>query len=231
MSKSIIFLEGHADAVFLNDLIYHLLPEDSNRFTNINKFKSGKAILINDKPFIEIFISGGCSHIKKYFTKIIEYRDLGYKIILIQDADNPEKDSYMGGFKKRMDYLKKFKNEHSINFNTFLLPNHESDGDLEDILIELVLPNKYKQFYDNYKKYCEEIARFSSSIHSDELLLMKYRIYGYCQVFHGMEFANEKNRDYHNNHWNLDNPALDRLKSFLLSELDFPRPQKTLVKQ
>jgi hypothetical protein len=34
-----------------------------------------------------------------------------------------------------------------------------------------------------------------------------------------MELANEKNRDYHNKHWNLDDSSLDNLKSFLVSNL------------
>lgn len=219
MIKSIIFLEGSADAVFLNDLIYHLLPNEKVRYTALSKFKPGKAILINAEPIIELFISGGCSHIEKFHTKIREYADLGYNVILIQDADNPQKDSYMGGFTKRMDYLETFKAKYSLNFKTFLFPNHKDDGDLEDILKELVLKDKYKLFYDNYEKYCLEIAKFSSSIHSSELLQMKYRIFGYCQVYHGMELANESKRDYHNNHWNLDDSSLTNLKAFLVLEL------------
>lgn len=219
MKKSIIFVEGPADAVFLNDLIFHLMPEGSKRYKEISKFKIGKAIQIYKEPIIELFVSGGCTHIQKFNKKISEFYDEGYNIILIQDADNPEKDSYLGGFQKRMEYLDQMKTKYSIDFYTFLLPNHKNDGDLEEILEKLVLKGKYDLFYNNYLKYCLEIEKFSSSFCSNELLQLKYRIYGYCQVFHGMELANERNRDYHNKHWNLDHSCLDSLKAFLVLQL------------
>lgn len=220
MKKSIIFVEGPADAVFLNDLIYHLMPEGSVRYKEISKFKTGKAIQIYKEPtIIELFVSGGCTHIEKFNKKIIEFSDDGYNIILIQDADNPVKDPYMGGFVNRMGYLNKIKSKYSINFETFLFPDHKNDGDLESILETLVLKDKYNLFHNNYQKYCLEIEKFSSKIHSDELLELKYKIYGYCQVYHGMELANEKNRDYHNKHWNLNEPSLNNLKAFLVLQL------------
>jgi len=219
MKKSIIFVEGPADAVFLNDLIHHLMPGGNIRYKEISKFKPGKAIQIYNEPDINLFVSGGCTHIEKFNKKISEFLDDGYNILLIQDADNLEKDSYAGGFDKRMAYLNKIKTEYSIDFETFLLPNHKNDGDLEGILEKLVLKDKYDLFYNNYLKYCLEIEKFSSKAHSNELLQLKYRIYGYCQVFHGMELANERNRDYHNKHWNLNDSSLNPLKKFLVSEL------------
>ncbi len=219
MNDSIIFVEGPADAVFINDLIYHLMPVETVRYREISKFKKGRAIQIQDKPIVKLFVSGGCSHIELFYNKIIEFKDLGYNIILIQDADNSIKDPFMGGFEKRMKYLEDFKTKYSIAFETFLLPNHNNDGDLESILENLVLKDKYKPFIENYQKYCLEIANFSTSEHSNELLETKYKIFGYCQVYHGMAMANETKRDYHNNHWNLDHPSLQVLKDFLITQI------------
>lgn len=220
MTKSIIFVEGCSDAVFLNDLIFTLLPENSSRFKDLNKFNRGRSIKISETPHIEIFVAGGCTSILKYKIKIKEYNDEGYNILLIQDADNPVKDTFIGGVKKRTEYLDKIKDDHKIEFKTFLFPNNNNDGDLEDILMQLVLENKYISFYENYFNYSNNVKTFSNEIYSNELMQKKYLIYNYSQVYHGMIMSNEKNRDYLNDHWDLEHQCLDPIKAFLSKQLN-----------
>lgn len=147
--------------------------------------------------------------------------DTGYKILLIQDADNPQKQKQDGGVLARMNYLKKVKQdletrlETKLEFKTFLLPNHEDDGDLETLLLRIANKDKFELFFLCYQEYVncsKEIAQ--SDEYGDELLKDKNIIFSYIQTYQGMKKANEFNRNYDTELWNLEKSALEPLKSF-----------------
>lgn len=138
---------------------------------------------------------------------------------MIQDADDDVKDKVNGGFKKRMSYLDDIKKQHKLNFNTFLFPDNNNDGDLETILLSIVNKEKFAPFLSSYSSYTKEVCNFSIQKHADELLQNKNQVYGYCQVYTGMKLSSEKDRDYKSIYWDLASESLNSLKSFLKNEL------------
>ena len=219
MKKYIIFIEGCSDAVFFNHMIFNLLPAETELFEDVRKFKKGVAVEICSEPSISLFVSGGCAQVRNYNVKISEFIDQGYKVLLLQDADNPKKDAALGGIAKRNEFLEKIKIDFKIKFDVFLLPNNKDDGDLEDILLQITHKEKYDAFYKNYKGYSSEVERFSAKIHAEELLQKKYLIFNYCQVYTGMKESNEKNRNYLSEYWDLNHQSLLPLKKFLTTTL------------
>lgn len=219
MSKFVIIVEGCADAVFLNDLIYSILPEGCNEFKNLKKFKKGPSIKIQNSPHIEILIAGGCTQIKNYHITIREFLDAGYKVLMIQDADNPVKEKNIGGVAKRTKYLNDIQAELQIKFSTFLFPNNHDDGDLEDILLAIANQKKYAPFHVNYSQYSNNVKSFAVEKHADELLESKFLVYNYCQVYHGTEKSKESGRFYRNEYWDLKHVALQTLIDFLKAEV------------
>jgi len=221
VNKYIIVVEGSADAVFINDLIFSIKNENSLEYIKLKKFKTGVKYKISDSPLIYVFIAGGCSKIVHYKIKIEEFQDQDYKILMIQDADNEKKDKKIGGVIKRMKYLDDIKKEHNLTFSTFLFPNNESDGDLETILLSIVNESKFGPFIESYQSYAKQVSSFTEIKHVEEILEDKYKVFGYCQVYSGMEKANEKSRNYNSLFWNLKSQNLNKLTDFLKKEIIF----------
>ncbi len=219
MNKHLIIVEGLADAVFINDLIHIMNSSIQEKFIKLKNIKVKGIYKISENPLIKILIAGGCTTIELVKTQILEHQDQGYNILMIQDADDDVKDKVNGGFKKRMSYLDEIKKQHNLNFNTFLFPDHNNDGDLETILLSIVNEEKFAPFLSSYSSYTKEICTFSIQKHADELLENKNQVYGYCQVYTGMKLSSEKDRDYKSIYWDLASENLNSLKSFLKKEL------------
>lgn len=219
MGKCVIIVEGCADAVFLNDLIFSQLPEGCDEYNDLKKFRKGKSIRVQTSPHIEIFIAGGCTQIKNFHTTIREFIDSGYKVLMVQDADNPFKEKNIGGVAKRMKYLNELQAELQLKFSTFLFPNNKDDGDLEDILLTIANQKKYAPFHRNYHEYSKNVKSFAVQEHAEELLESKYLVFNYCQVYHGAEKSKESGRFYRNEYWDLNHPMLKSLVDFLKAEI------------
>lgn len=220
MPKSVIVVEGCADAVFINDLIFSIAPSGYRQFQDLNKFKEDACVTIQENPHIEILISGGCTKIINLKSRFEFYRDAGYKILVIQDADSSIKDPKNGGFKARQEYLGQFKKDFKLVFESFLLPDDKNDGDLETVLLEMVNKKKFEPFINNYTSYSEGVKKFSKSKHAEELLEPKYQVFNYCQVYNGAKFSNEKLRDYKTEYWDFECELLNPLKDFLRNHLN-----------
>lgn len=218
--KFVIIVEGGADAVFIKDFICSILFPSVEGFEVIKKFDNGKKIKICDSPEIHLFIAGGCTHVEKYKVSIRELQDQEYKILMIQDADDPNKDIVNGGVEKRNLYLEKIKNEFNIDFQTFLFPNNLDNGDLETVLLSIVNLEKFSPFIQSYNDYSNKVKEFSNEQHALELLENKYLVFNYCQVYNGVKNSNEKNRTYKTHYWDLTKETLNPLKDFLTKELD-----------
>jgi len=214
MSKYLIIVEGKADAVFLKEYLWFIYNRNTDfiKSPNPSKVKIGSPINVFDTPTVKVLISGGCTNIKKYKTTLMEHRDEGYKVIFIQDADDPSKD--FGGVESRIQFLENQQKEIGVNFDVFLFPNHNDDGDLETLLISLVMENKYDPFFLHYFHYVENTGELNEGMHSLELLDNKLKVFNYCQVYHGMEKAKEENREYNLLYWDLSNKSLVPLQSF-----------------
>lgn len=217
MPKYLIVVEGKADAVFLKEYLSYVFKNNANfkKPSISDKIEMGKSISVFDVPIVKVLISGGCTNIKKYKTPLLEHRDEGYKVIFIQDADDPSKD--YGGITMRMHFLETQKKELGVDFDVFLFPNHKDDGDLETLLISIAKEDKYNPFYRHYGHYVESTGELNERVHCIELLDNKLKVYNYCQVYTGMEKAKEENREYEIIYWDLDHYLLEPLLSFLKS--------------
>lgn len=213
MQKFLIFVEGKADAPFIRDYL---------------KFLYRDLVISNDKPkikelsntvlFIRIIVTGGKNISTADKTKMQEHLDSAYKIILIQDADSPEKDPNGGGKILREKYFEKVKGELKIDFRTFLFPDDLSDGDLETLLFEIINQEKFNKSFDCYKKYAD-CSKAISAIGSKELLENKRVLFNYFRTYYGIEKAKEEERVFEAICWDFTNKYLDPLKDFLNSIL------------
>ena len=101
-----------------------------------------------------------------------------------------------------------------IDFEIFLFPNHNIDGNLETLLLSIVQEHKYDPFSLHYNNYIEFTNGLNIGRYGHELQDNKMRIFNYCQVYTGMEKAREENRDYDILHWDLSNISLEPLQLF-----------------
>ena len=213
MSKVLIIVEGIADVIFLRDYIKFLKPnciaDDSQ--LKAKKIKYLKLSIANKE--IKILIGRGYTALSNLSQRINEHKDDGYKIVTIQDADDPEKEN--GGVSNRMKYLEQIKSDNKIDFDIFLFPNHKDDGDLETLLLRI---NNFTHYdisnncYENYIKCCEQI---SEQNFSDELREDKSKVFNYFRTYYGMKSAKEENRCYENKYWDFNHQELSALKEFL----------------
>jgi hypothetical protein len=210
ISKVLIIVEGIADVIFLRDYIKFLKNDYEIDNTNLKKNKI--LILQTDNKEIKILIGGGYTTIGKLSSRIKEHIDTRYKIIIIQDADNPNKEN--GGVINRMKYLNQVKSDNKIDFNTFLFPNDKDDGDLETLLLRITKEpyNVADKCYENYIKCCEQISKKSFA---NELKDDKSKVFNYFRTYYGMKSAKEENRCYESKYWNFNDQELSSLEKFL----------------
>lgn len=119
MQKYLIIVEGKADIIFIKDYLI-FIDKKLKLFKNLTKKNKKEIIIKSDYKEIKILIAGGYTVIKddKLVKIMEEHIDFKYKVLVMQDADNPMKDD--GGVENRM----KFLYDSSMKFETFLFPNH-----------------------------------------------------------------------------------------------------------
>jgi hypothetical protein len=206
--KYLIVVEGKTDIIFLKDYLIHL--NNSLYVTkNLDKKNKQEIILKSEDIEIKILVAGGYTVIKedKFLQSLRTYKDDEYIILLVQDADNPNKEN--GGVKNRIKYL----DNSSIDFNTFLFPNNEDDGDLETLLLRIKKNEKYDISHGCYQSYInctKEInPQWSAELEEDKSL-----VFNYFRTYYGMENSKEENRRYEVNYWDFESEALNPLKIF-----------------
>lgn len=219
MKKFLILTEGKADVVFLRDFIKHLL---NSKKIQVEKIKREQKridyhIKLNDLSIL-IYESGGYKVLKK-LKKTIESKMIdGYKIIVIQDADNPSKED--GGIENRTNYFNRMKKELNIDFEFFLFPNNKDDGDLEVLLKKIVNKEKYNNTLECYKEWSDCLSVFAEREHCEELLQDKNLIYNYFRTYFGMDNAKEENRVFVSEYWDFESEELEHLRVFLKERLN-----------
>jgi hypothetical protein len=186
-----IFVEGESDQKFITDYVYHLI-----------------SVTLNKNDFI---LLNGISNLPKLDNKFIENSDAGGVNLLIVDAD--------GDFSARINELDSIKGGLRIEFDRFLLPNHRGSGNLETLLIDIINPD-HRMIFDCFDKYQDCLsAKPVYHLPND-----KSKIYAYLEALlppNKIEFLKDTKRNYRNtDHWNLDDPYLNPLRSFILSHKD-----------
>jgi hypothetical protein len=217
MNKICFVVEGPSDAVFVCDYIHYAL-DGSGVALNArisSKIKTGNHYSISADDSIKLLVSGGCSNLVHLKVKLLEQQDQGYRLAVVQDADDAVKDPHKGGCLKRMTYLAKLKSDIAIEFDTFLFPNNSNDGDLETLLLSLTNEEKYTPYHECYHRYSEEVRAFSCDDHANELMERKSLVFNYCQVYQGMGMSSEIDRHYRPDYWTLDSPEVEPFKTFI----------------
>jgi hypothetical protein len=211
MRRYLVIVEGKADVNFLRDYLKHLFKAGPFKIEEI-----GNEIIIEfPEIHIKFLVLRGYTVIAttKLRTRIQSEIDQAYKLVLIQDADDPSKEN--GGVNNRLDYLHKIKQELKFEFDTFLFPNNKDDGDLETLLLMIAKKEQYASYFGNYKTYADNIKSFSDEAHGTELLQRKFIVFNYFQAYFGMERAKEENREFDEKYWDLTKECMKPLQQFL----------------
>lgn len=203
MRKVQIFVEGIADQKFFQDLIlsWYGVKLSIGGFQK-GKFLNGDIFNVEGKGIFED------ENKKTLITPILEFNNInGTTNLFIFDADTFEIES---------DNFGRYKTEYPIEH--FLLPNDESDGDLETLL-EQIINLEHQAIFDCWVGYEDCLRSHKEKNYTTPA--RKTKIYAYLEALLG-ESKNQKKkikeaeRDYSNtSHWNLNAPALNNLKTFL----------------
>jgi len=204
MTKYIVFVEGKADAAFLRDCLLYLFENKSIR---VEKDESKDKILLTENTEIKINVVEGFAA-QNLKTRIETASKKGIKTMVVLDADSQKKDHKFGGYERRINYLNHFKKENNIEFDVFLFPNNQEDGDLETLLLQIAHPEKYKPYFDCYEKYIHCLQTIADEQFSNELFEDKNKIYSYMRAYYGMQNAKEENRKYTPEFWNFTHKAI-----------------------
>ena len=197
MRKIKIYVEGVADAKLIKDLIFEWYQE-----TMIFD-QSGKNGLAN------ILITNGKTNLEKFKPLFKLNSDIDILSIVIFDADifNDENDKFI-----------ELKKEFPIEY--FLLPDNQSNGDLETLLAKIINQDNEVIFkcWEGYEN-CLKTSTRKEGVFTTPA--RKTKIYAYLEALLGesnseKDLIKERDRNYRNtNHWDLNAPALVNLKQFL----------------
>ncbi len=126
--------------------------------------------------------------------------------LLIFDADSD--------YKKRVKALEKQKQDLGIDFELFLFPNNNNNGDLEKLLLSLTV-EKHQGIFECFKPFNDCLKAKDETYNVPDL---KTQVYSYLS-FQNLE-PQEKDRNYLLDCWNLDFEYATPLFEFLKKHID-----------
>ncbi len=203
MKKVQIFVEGVADQKFFQDLIisWYGIKLSIGGFQK-GKFLNGDIFNVEGKGIFED------EDKMKLIAPILKLNHINsITNLFIFDADTIAIES---------ENFRKYKTEFPIEH--FLLPNDESDGDLETLLQQIINP-EHQAIFHCWEGYEHCLRSYEGKNYTTPA--RKTKIYAYLEALLGETKSQKKKiketeRDYQNpTHWNLNAPALNNLKTFL----------------
>lgn len=149
--------------------------------------------------------------------------DDGGKNLVIFDADLP---SNNGGFVKRRKELLIRKDELGLDFDLFLWPNNQSDGDVEMLMESIARKDLYPEFFDCFSKYECCISRRKDD-KGEPFYTTPNRKGKLHTYFNSLPISKTKKDKFGRGEWrwedtdiwDLDVESLNPIKEFLLSYL------------
>jgi len=185
-AKFRIVTEGEEDLQFLKKYLHFLFGSTASN----GDFKNLKG-LGN--------LSGQVPTIQREIRK-------GAKVLLILDANS--------NCQERREHVEKILGRHSLgpNFPLFLFPDDRSNGAVEGLLEQIIMPEHESVFacFDGYKKCLNERKR------NYTLPDAKAKIYAYKEAVGALQ---KRDDQFDSKYWNYDHPALDLLKDFLTKHI------------
>ena len=199
-----IFVEGVADKRFVEQLIKFVFDADVPPGSVI--VTQGYASLTKS------------SKIQTYSNLMKRTSDEGGVNLVIFDGDND--------IESRRMQLLDWKKANNVDFELFLLPDNTRNGELEDLLVQIINPanQPVMRCWDDYESSLKQVILPWKS-GGLTLPAKKTRIYAYLEALLGSSRSEkdkikEINRDYLNkDFWNLDADALSALIHFLKMSL------------
>jgi hypothetical protein len=169
-------------------------------------------------PF-ELINVGGWTNIHLIANKFNENTDAGGTNLVIFDADTLQNE---GGFTKRLLQLEEKKIENAIDFNLFLFPNNQSDGDFELLLEQIINPNHngLLNCFSTYENCLNQLnANAPTTMYKTPM--RKAKIYSFIDAFLKNRDENEQMKKgdwffHRSEYWDFNSPKLVPLKDFLL---------------
>ena len=203
MKRFQIIVEGDADKKFFEDYYHHIFGEKAPKSSIIHPGKDGD--------------TGGYQKLKSEdaIGVMRQNTDMGGINLVIFDADEDTE--------ARRSELLVIKEEFSVEFELFLLPNDKDVGALEDLLENIINPNNQPVMdcWQTYEEKLREVRIPSKTPPTLTIPAKKTKIYAYLETLLGKSRSQKKlikdaNRNYKNTqHWNLDAEYLEPLKEFL----------------
>ena len=149
--------------------------------------------------------------------------DAGGKNLVVFDADYPENN---GGFAKRQHELIEKAKNLGLEFELFLWPNNQSDGDVEVLMESIARKDLYPEFFECFGKYERCVSQRKNADGSCYYTTpnRKGKLHTY---FQSLPISNTKKKKFGHNEWcwddpkiwNLDSESLNAIKEFLSSNL------------
>lgn len=214
-----IYVEGKSDLLFmchfLNTFFKFQFQFDSKSWKGLHKTENELEIVLQTLTPKDGFGGIDNKKITDLINEIKTYNNpKGIDSILIIDSDTTTHNNPKGGFKSREEYLNNFKKE--ANFDFFLIPTHEEDGNLESIL-DVIVCEKGRDFYGHLTKYIDKLLTLEGEKRPQYIIdnpkLEKEKIGWYIYMMEGKASKNNKN-EINPNLWDLSTEKLNPLRKF-----------------
>lgn len=149
MNNIKIFCEGITDQVFIADCIELFYGKKFERLQKKGGSKIKDKLSIKIKNDIEIIDVGGCSKLTNelYLSKLRDNESIGGKNIVIFDADYSKTGTGNKGFKACEQKLNNLKTSNEIQFDFYIWPNNNDEGEIENLL-RLLIPEDKETLFD-----------------------------------------------------------------------------------
>ena len=208
--RFLIITEGEADKKFLRDYYHHLFQEDAPEHS-----------IIHTGELSDDNLTGGIEKLRREenIQAMRQNADQGGINLVIFDADED--------FETRQQQLLEIKDQFYVEFESFLLPNNNDAGALEDLLERIINPNNQPVMdcWENYEDDLKAVRIPTKTPPTLTIPAKKTKIYAYLETLLGKSksqkrLIKESERKYENpQHWNLDAEYLEPLKEFIFNKL------------
>ena len=170
----------------------------------------------------KILITDGYTNIYQVAKDIVDYNNKGIKVLILFDADASDSTDNNNGFKNKIKYLENKKLDLKIQFETYLFPDNENDGDLElfikDISKHKELYTCWDQLWDCVKNKQTSEIKFSKEGSKSMLYYYVARLFGTSKTEQKKFHDYYKQIDFSDDKWEIEKSEYaTKLKNFLIN--------------
>lgn len=135
--------------------------------------------------------------------------DAGGKNIVVFDADS---EANNGGFTKRQEELLRGRDELGLDFDLFLWPDNQSDGDVEVLMECIARKDLYPEFFDCFGKFehCISQRKKDGGASFYTIPNRKGKLHTY---FNSLPISNTKKKKFGSGEWRWSDPEIWDLNS------------------